>query len=264
MPLNGTPNMLKAALARSELQIGLWSSLCSPLVAEVLAGAGFDWVLIDSEHAPNDLSQIVAQLQVFAAYPTESVVRIPVADATVIKRYLDAGARSLLVPFVEDRAMAEAVVSATRYPPHGIRGVSVSHRGNRFGRVKTYLNDAEESLCVFVQLETKKALANIDEITAVDGIDAVFIGPSDLAADFGHLGNAGHPEVQDAIASAIARCQEQGRTIGILAPVADDARRYIAQGATLVAVGSDLGLLVRGSDALVEAFRGAAERSAAA
>lgn len=257
MPLNGTPNMLKAALARNELQIGLWSSLCSPLVAEVLAGAGFDWILVDSEHAPNDLSQIVGQLQAFTAYPTEALVRIPVADATLIKRHLDAGARSLLVPFVEDRAMAEAVVSATRYPPHGIRGVSVAHRGNRFGRVKTYLSDAEESLCVIVQLETRKALAAIDEIAAVDGIDAVFIGPSDLAADFGHLGNAGHAEVQDAIAGAIARCREQGRTIGILAPVMEEARRYIAQGATLVAVGSDLGLLVRGSDALVEAFRGA-------
>jgi 4-hydroxy-2-oxoheptanedioate aldolase len=264
MPLNGTPNMLKAALARNELQIGLWSSLCSPFVAEVLAGAGFDWVLIDSEHAPNDLSQIVAQLQVFTAYPTEAVVRIPVADATVIKRHLDAGARSLLVPFVEDLAMAEAVVAATRYPPHGIRGVSVAHRGNRFGRVKTYLSDADESLCVIVQLETRKALASIDEITALDGIDAVFIGPSDLAADFGHLGNAGHPEVQEAIAGAIARCRELGRTIGILAPVMDDAKRYIAQGATLVAVGSDLGLLVRGSDALVEAYRGISGPAAAA
>jgi 4-hydroxy-2-oxoheptanedioate aldolase len=254
MPLNGTENVLKASLARGVPQIGFWSSLCSPLVAELIAGAGFDWMLIDSEHAPNDLPQVVAQLQAASAYPTEAVVRIPAADATIIKRYLDGGARSLLVPFVEDAAAAQAVVAATRYPPEGVRGVSVGHRGNRFGRAKGYMRDAAATTCVVVQLETRAALLAAEEIAGVEGVDAVFIGPSDLAADFGQLGNAGHPEVQEGIRDAIARCRAAGRPIGILAPVAEDARRYMEWGATMVAVGSDMGVLLRGTDALVEAF----------
>jgi 2-keto-3-deoxy-L-rhamnonate aldolase RhmA len=211
-------------------------------------------MLIDSEHAPSDLAHIVGQLQAAAAYPTEAVVRIPVADATFIKRYLDAGVRSLLVPFVEDGATARMVAAATRYPPKGIRGVSVAHRGNLFGRVKGYLQNADATNCVVVQLETRKSLANVEEIALTEGIDAVFIGPSDLAADFGQLGNAGHPEVQQAIRSTIERCKAIGRPIGILAPVADDARRYMEWGATLVAVGSDIGALVRGMDQLVDTF----------
>lgn len=254
MPLNGSPNTLKQALAQGRAQIGIWSSLTSPIVAELMAGTGFDWLLIDSEHAPSDLGQIVAQLQATAAYPTESVVRIPAADATVIKRYLDSGVRSLLVPFVEDAETARMVVAATRYPPAGFRGVSVAHRGNRFGRVKGYLQTADETNCVVVQLETRKALAAVEEIARVDGIDAVFIGPSDLAADFGQLGNAGHPDLQAAIRETIERCRAINRPIGILAPVAEDARRYLDWGATLVAVGSDIGVLVRGMDQLAEAF----------
>lgn len=254
MPLAGSPNTLKQALAAGRVQVGIWSSLTSPIVAEILAGSGFDWMLIDSEHAPSDLGHIVAQLQAAAAYPTEAVVRIPVADATFIKRYLDAGVRSLLVPFVEDAATARLVAAATRYPPHGIRGVSVAHRGNLFGRVKGYLQAADTMNCVIVQLETRRSLANVEAIAQTEGIDAVFIGPSDLAADLGHLGNAGHAEVQDAIRATVARCRAIGRPIGILAPVAEDARRYMEWGATLVAVGSDIGALVRGTDQLVDAF----------
>lgn len=254
MPLNGSANMLKAALAEGRPQIGFWSSLCSPLVAELVAGAGFDWLLIDSEHAPNDLPQVMAQLQAAAAYPTEAVVRIPTADPVIIKRYLDVGARSLLVPFVEDVAAARAVVAATRYPPDGVRGVSVGHRANRFGRVKRYIHEAPASLCLVVQLETRRALQEAPAIASVEGIDAVFIGPSDLAADFGHLGQAGHREVQDGIRTAIERCRAIGRPIGILAPVIEDARRYLDWGAGMVAVGSDIGVLLRGTDTLVEAF----------
>lgn len=254
MPLNGSPNTLKDALAQGRTQIGIWSSLSSPIVAELVAGSGFDWLLIDSEHAPSDLGEIVAQLQAAAAYPTEAVVRIPAADPTVIKRHLDSGVRSLLVPFVEDAETARTVVAATRYPPHGFRGVSVAHRGNRFGRVKGYLQSAAETNCVILQLETRRSLAAVEEIAQVDGVDAVFIGPSDLAADFGQLGNAGHPDVQRGIRETIDRCRAVDRPIGILAPVADDARRYLAWGATLVAVGSDIGVLVRGMDQLVEGF----------
>lgn len=254
MPLNGSANMLKAGLAGGRVQIGFWSSLCSPLVVEVVAGAGFDWLLIDSEHAPNDLPEVMAQLQAAAAYPTEAVVRVPTADPVIIKRFLDAGARSLLIPFIEDTAAAQAVVAATRYPPEGMRGVSVGHRANRFGRMKGYMHEAPASLCLVVQLETRKALLEAEAIASVEGVDAVFIGPSDLAADFGHLGQAGHPEVQDGIRGAIERCRAIGRPIGILAPVVEDARRYLAWGATMVAVGSDIGVLVRGTDLLVETF----------
>ena len=254
MPLNGFPNGLKANLALGKVQIGIWSSLCSPIVAELTAGTGFDWLLVDSEHTPSDLDQIMAQLQATAAYPTETVVRLPAADPTLIKRYMDTGVRSLLIPFVEDAATARMVAGATRYPPKGFRGVSVAHRGNRFGRVKGYLQSADETNCVIVQLETRKSLAAVEEIAQVDGIDAVFIGPSDLAADFGQLGNAGHPDVQEAIRGTIERCKAIGRPIGILAPVAEDARRYLEWGATLVAVGSDIGVLVRGLDQLVQAF----------
>ena len=254
MPLNGAPNSFKAKLAQGEPQIGIWTSLCSSMVAELLAGAGYDWILVDSEHAPNDLGQIVGQLQTIAAWPTEAVVRIPVADVTVIKRYLDAGARSLLVPFVEDAAAAREVVRAMRYPPKGVRGVSVAHRGNHFGRLPDYLQTVEANLCVAVQIETRRALANIVEIAEVDGIDCVFIGPSDLAADLGHLGNSSHPEVQDAIADGMARCRAAGRAIGILAPIQDEARRWLDAGATMVAVGSDVGVLRSGTDALRRAF----------
>ena len=254
MPIAGTPNALKKALAEGRPQVGIWSSLCSAMAVEVVADSAFDWMLIDSEHAPNDLSQIVVQLQAAAPYPTEAVVRIPAADPVLIKRYLDAGVRSLLVPFVEDAETARQVVAATRYPPHGFRGVSVSHRGNRFGRMKTYLQDARDILLVAVQIETRKAADAILDIAAVEGIDAVFIGPSDLSADLGHLGNAAHPEVQAVIEGAIRRCREAGRPIGILAPVQADAKRYLELGATMVAVGSDLGLLTRASDGLAGAF----------
>jgi 4-hydroxy-2-oxoheptanedioate aldolase len=254
MPLNGFPNNLKTNLAHGKVQIGIWSSLCSPIVAELMAGAGFDWLLVDSEHTPSDLDQIMAQLQATAPYPTETVVRLPAADPTLIKRYMDTGVRSLLIPFVEDATTTRMVVAATRYPPKGFRGVSVAHRGNRFGRVKDYLKEADETNCVVVQLETRKSLAAVEEIALVEGIDAVFIGPSDLAADFGQLGNAGHPDVQAAIRETVDRCKAINRPIGILAPAAEDARRYLEWGATLVAVGSDIGVLVRGTDQLVQAF----------
>jgi 2-keto-3-deoxy-L-rhamnonate aldolase RhmA len=254
MPLNGSPNTFKAALAAGEPQIGIWASMCSPLVTELMAGAGFDWILVDSEHAPNDLSQIVTQLQTIAAYPTEAVVRIPTADATLIKRHLDSGARSLLIPFVEDAEAARRIVAATRYPPKGIRGVSVAHRGNRFGRVPDYLHTADDTNCIVVQIETRKAVDAILEIAAVDGIDAVFIGPSDLSADLGHLGGSSHPEVQAVIQGAIERCRAAGRPIGILAPIQAEAKRWLELGATMVAVGSDAGVLRAGTDAIAKAF----------
>jgi 4-hydroxy-2-oxoheptanedioate aldolase len=247
-------NRFKAALRRGQVQIGLWSSLCSPLVAEVIGGSGFDWIVIDSEHAPNDLMEVVHQLQALAAENVEPVVRIPIADPVAIKRYLDAGARSLLVPMVNNAATALAIVAATRYPPAGIRGVATVQRASRFGRVKDYLQNAATELCVLVQVETREALRNLEAIASVEGIDGIFVGPSDLAADLGHLGNPGHLEVQASIADAAARGKSAGRAMGILTPDRDEANRYLGLGFTFVAVGSDIGILARQSEALAASF----------
>ena len=248
-------NTLKAALAVGRRQIGLWSSLGSNVVAEVLAYAGYDWIVVDTEHAPNDPSDVLAQLQGLAAGTAEPVVRVAWNDKVLIKRLLDVGARSLLVPFVQSAEEARAAVAATRYPPRGIRGVSVAHRANRFGRVPGYLQSADKQICVLVQLETRAALAAIEQIASVEGIDGLFIGPSDLAADLGHLGNAAHPDVQAAIADACARIRAAGKPAGILAPVEADAKRYFEMGFTYVAIGSDVGILASGSSNLVARMR---------
>ncbi|HET6266139.1 MAG TPA: HpcH/HpaI aldolase/citrate lyase family protein [Acidobacteriota bacterium] len=248
-------NRFKAALREGRVQIGLWSSLCSPLVAEVIGGAGFDWIVIDSEHAPNELPDVVQQLRALAAESVEPVVRIPIADPVAIKRYLDAGARSLLVPMVNHAATAAAVVAATRYPPAGIRGVATAHRASRFGRVKEYHQSAAEALCVLVQLETREALRNFDEIASVVGVDGLFIGPSDLAADLGHLGNPSHPEVQAVIADAMERGKKFNKAMGILTSDHGEANHYLGLGFTFVAVGSDLGILARQTEALAASFQ---------
>ena len=247
LPQNIMPaNPLKAALAAQRRQIGLWSSL---------GYAGFDWIVVDTEHAPSDPLDVLSQLQALATGTAEPVVRVAWNDPVLLKRLLDIGARSFLVPFVQNADEAAAAVSATRYPPHGIRGVSVSHRANRFGRVPNYLHTASEQMCVLVQLETAEALGNLEAIAEIDGVDGVFIGPSDLAADLGHLGNAAHPVVQTAIAEACARILAAGKPAGILAPVEADARRYFEMGFTFVAIGSDVGLLSNGSTALVNRMR---------
>jgi 4-hydroxy-2-oxoheptanedioate aldolase len=249
------PNALKAALAAQRRQVGLWSSLCSNVVAEVLAYAGYDWIVVDTEHAPSEPLDVLSQLQALAAGTAEPVVRVAWNDAVLMKRLLDIGARSLLIPFVQSAAEARAAVAATRYPPDGVRGVSVSHRANRFGRVAGYLHNAHEQICVMVQLETSAALGELEAIAAVEGVDGLFIGPSDLAADLGHLGNAAHPEVQAAIAGACARTRAAGKPCGILAPVEADARRYFEMGFTFVAIGSDVGILSSGSTALAARMR---------
>ena len=248
-------NPFKRALAKRATQIGLWSSLCSHLVAEVLAGSGFDWIVIDSEHGPNELGGIIHQLQAMGPYPVEPVVRLPIADAVAIKRFLDAGARTLLFPMVQNEEEAAAIVAATRYPPAGIRGVAWAHRGNRFGRVPNYLSNAADSICVLVQAETVQAVKNLEAMAAVPGIDGIFIGPSDLAAALGHLGNPAHPDVQAVIADAVARGNAAGKAMGILTANKAEAQRYLELGFTFVAVGSDVGILARESEALAAAFR---------
>ncbi|MBL0934717.1 MAG: HpcH/HpaI aldolase/citrate lyase family protein [Rhizobiaceae bacterium] len=247
-------NRFKAGLKAGRPQIGLWCSLTSNVAIEPLAEAGFDWLLIDTEHAPNELPSVHAQLQAVAHSPSSPVVRPAWNDPVAIKRFLDIGAQTLLVPFVQNADEARAAVAATRYPPHGIRGVSVSNRANGFGRVADYFARANDEICLLVQIETRAALDNIEEIAAIDGVDGIFIGPSDLAADLGHLGNSGHESVKSAIASAIKRIRAAGKAAGILAPIEADAKRWLDEGCLFVAVGSDLGLLARGSDALRARF----------
>jgi 4-hydroxy-2-oxoheptanedioate aldolase len=253
MPLNA----LKRALREGRRQIGLWNGLASPQSAAVTAGAGFDWLLLDAEHAPADLSATHAQLQAMAGGTATPVVRPAWNDAVLMKRYLDLGVQSFLVPMVQDAEEARRAVAATRYPPDGIRGVSVAMRANEFGRVKGYHHLANAEICVQVQLETRRALENLEAIAAVEGVDGLFIGPSDLAADLGHLADVAHPEVRGAIDGAIRRIVATGKAAGILAPVEADALHWLGLGATFVAVGSDVGILARQSEALARKFRGA-------
>jgi 4-hydroxy-2-oxoheptanedioate aldolase len=248
-------NPLKRALREGAKQIGLWSMLSSRVATEVVGGAGFDFLVLDMEHAPNELPLIHEQLQAMATGTAAAVVRPPWNDAVAFKRLLDLGVQSFVVPFVQDADQARRAVAATRYPPQGIRGVAVATRANRYGRITDYLNRANDEISVHVQLETRAALANLESIAAVDGVDGLFIGPSDLAADMGHLGDSGHAEVRAAIDDAIVRIQKTGKAPGILAPVEADARHWLDLGATFVAVGSDLGVLARQTEALAKKFK---------
>jgi 4-hydroxy-2-oxoheptanedioate aldolase len=251
MPLNP----FKHAIQAGQLQIGLWSSLSSHVTVEVIAGAGFDWLLLDTEHSPNELPMVHSQLQAAVGGTAHPVVRPPWNDTVVIKRFLDIGVQSFLIPYVQNEAEARAAVAATRYPPKGVRGVATASRASRFGRVKDYFARAEEELCVIVQLESRQALGNLEAIAGVDGVDGLFIGPSDLAADLGHLGNPGHPEVQRAIEDAIRRIQASGKAAGFLTGDEQQARRYIELGCTIAAVGADIGLLARGAEQLATRFK---------
>ncbi len=248
-------NAFKAALARGELQIGLWSSLCSPIVAEIIGQSGFDWILVDTEHSPNEPPAVLAQLQALQAGTATPIVRPAWNDPVLLKRLLDIGTQAVLVPFVQNAEEAAKAVAACRYPPAGIRGITVSGRGSRYGRVPDYLKRADAEICVLVQVETGEALAQLEAIASVDGVDGVFIGPADLSASLGHIGNPGHPEVQAAIKGAVERLAAVGKPAGILTPSEADARRYIEWGYRFVAVGSDLGLLTRHADALAKTFR---------
>jgi 4-hydroxy-2-oxoheptanedioate aldolase len=249
-------NRFKSALREGRAQIGLWQGLVSPVTAEICAGAGFDWLLFDGEHAPNTLQTLLAQLQASAPYPTHAVARPPVGEAWIIKQYLDLGFETLLVPMVDTAEQAQALVRATRYPPAGIRGVgSALARASRFNRWSDYLAWADSQVCLLVQVETRAGLDNIEAIAATDGVDGVFIGPADLSAALGHLGNRNHPEVQAAVDLAIQRIIASGKAAGIL--VADDAaaRRYLDMGCLFVGVGNDVGLLSNAAKALARRFK---------
>jgi 4-hydroxy-2-oxoheptanedioate aldolase len=248
-------NPFKRALRAGKPQIGLWSSLSSNYTVEVIAGAGFDWILLDSEHSPADLENLLTQLQAAAPYPTHAVVRVPWNDMVTIKRTLDVGAQSLLIPYVSSAEEARSAVSYTRYPPVGVRGVAGTTRATRFGRVKDYARRAHEEICVLVQVETQGALDNIESICAVDGVDGVFIGPADLHASLGYTGEIANAKVKPLIDAAIRRIRKCGKAPGILTPNEADARQWLECGALFVAVGSDVGLLARGAEALAAKFK---------
>ena len=237
--------------------IGCWSSLANPFTTEILGLAGFDWLLLDGEHSPNDLQSFILQLMALKDSPSAPVVRPQWNDTIQIKRLLDAGFYNFLIPFVETAEEAQRAVAATRYPPHGVRGVSVSMRGNRFGTVANYQQVSDENIMVSVQIESRKGVERIEEICAANGVDSVFIGPSDLAAGFGHMGNPGHHEVQAAMERVLAAARAAGKPVGILAPVEADARRYMEMGVTMVAVGSDQGLFRAATQGLRDKFAAA-------
>lgn len=254
-------------------QIGMWVCSASPLIAEVAAGSGVDWLLIDAEHSPNDLQTILHQLYAVSAYPVAPVVRPPIGDPVVIKQHLDLGVQNLLVPMVDTAEQARRLVRAVRYPgtatsterdasghrpgptDHGIRGVGASlARSSRWNRVEGYLAGASATVSLTVQIESATAVANVDEILAVDGVDAIFVGPADLAGSMGLLGQPSHPDVVEAALTAIRAAQAAGKPVGINAFVAEDAERYLAAGASFAAVGADVAILARASEALADRF----------
>jgi 4-hydroxy-2-oxoheptanedioate aldolase len=249
-------NGFKQALHRRELSIGLWSTLCSNIAAEVVAHAGFDWMLLDTEHSPNELPDLMTQLQAMGRSTTTPVVRAAWNDTVLIKRILDIGVQSVLLPYVQTADEARRAVAAVRYPPRGVRGVSAGSRASNYGRIKDYLQKADEQICLLVQVETRAALEQLEAIAGVDGVDGVFIGPADLSASLGHLGNPQHEETQRALQDAGTRLRKLGKAAGILAVVEADARRYIEWGYNFVAVGIDTALLARSADALASSFRG--------
>jgi 4-hydroxy-2-oxoheptanedioate aldolase len=248
-------NHLKRALREGRPQIGLWSCLSSHITVEVVAGSGFDWLLLDTEHSPNELTMVHSQLQAMMGGTASAVVRPAWNDAVIFKRLLDVGVQSFLVPWIQNAEEARRAVAATRYPPEGVRGVALVTRANVYGRVKDYVKRVHDEICVVAQIETRAALGNLEAIAAVDGVDGLFIGPSDLAADMGHVGNSAHPEVRAAIDAAIGRIRATGKFAGILTPVEADARHWLELGCLFVGVGSDVGILARQSEALAARFK---------
>ncbi|WP_225755300.1 HpcH/HpaI aldolase/citrate lyase family protein [Actinotalea sp. Marseille-Q4924] len=263
MPLRLTPTFRHALQAQQEAPdggrplVGMWVCSGSPLVAEICAGAGLDWLLVDMEHSPNGLESVLAQLQAVAAYPVTPVVRVPIGDVVVLKQVLDLGAQNVLVPMVSSADDARAAVQAVRYPPHGRRGVgSVLARSARWNRVDGYLAEAADHVSLLVQVETAEGVENAAEIAAVDGVDGVFVGPADLSASMGLLGQQRHPDVVAAVRRTFDAVRAAGTPVGVNAFEPAVAREYLEAGASFVAVGADVALLARGSEALAADWSG--------
>ncbi len=250
-----TPNAFTHAIAAGKKQVGLWVSLGSNFAAEVVAPAGFDWALLDMEHSPNDNNSILRQLPVFAGTATTAIVRPPWNDPVLVKQILDLGAPGLLFPMVQSVKEAEMAVAATRYPPRGIRGVSGSSRATAFGRISNYFEQIEQETTVLVQLETRAAVEQAEEIAAVDGVSGVFFGPADIAADIGLLGKPMDPAVWDLIKPAAKKVMAMGKPVGTLVQNGDFGASLLNEGFTFVACGSDTALLAKSVDTLVQSVR---------
>jgi 4-hydroxy-2-oxoheptanedioate aldolase len=248
-------NKFKAALVARRQQLGLWCTLGDPNSAEAVAGSGFDWLLLDTEHSPTDVLTVLPVLQAVASYDAAAVVRPATNDTVLIKRYLDIGVQTLLIPYVQSAAEAQHAVAAMRYPPRGVRGVASVTRATRFGRVDNYARHASDELCLLVQIESQAGLDALEEIAAVEGVDGIFIGPADLAASLGHLGEPGHPVVKAAIEDALKRIKACGTPSGILTTDHEFARKAMALGSCFTALGIDVDILARATEALAAQFR---------
>lgn len=249
------PNTFKLAISERRKQLGLWTTLSIAFAVEVVADAGYDWLLLDTEHSPADVLTVLAQLQALSGYPVHAVVRPASNDQVLIKRYLDVGVRTLLIPHVQSAQDAKAAVSAMRYPPRGVRGVSALTRATRFGRIDDYFERIDEEVCLLVQVETEEGIDRIEEIAAVEGIDGVFVGPADLAASMGLLGQPSHPRVMNAVFEALKRIDAAGKPAGILSGNKAFAKQCLDLGASFVAVGIDVDILARGAEHLASEFR---------
>lgn len=249
-------NTFRDALRAGQAQIGCWVGLADANAAEALAGTGYDWLLLDGEHAPNDPRSVLDQLRAVAPYPTHPIVRPVQADVALVKQYLDIGAQTLLIPMIDTAEQAALMVKAMRYPPEGIRGLGAAlARASRWNQVDDYLNRANDEMCLLVQAETVEAMRNLPAIAAVEGVDGVFFGPADLSASMGFRGQSGHPDVQRAILDGIATVRAAGKAPGILATDPALAQRYLDAGALFVAVGLDTSLLVKAAKDLVQRFK---------
>lgn len=254
--MSAPKNTFKQALINKEPQIGLWLGLANNYTAELIGSAGFDWLLIDGEHAPNTLQTMLGQLQALAPFATHPIVRPAWADDVALKQILDLGVQTVLAPMVDSAEQAEQIVHGTRYPPQGVRGVgSALARASQFNRTQDYLTTANDEICVLVQIESAKAVEELDNILAVDGVDGVFIGPADLSASLGYIGQPNHPEVVKVIEASIAKIVAAGKAPGVLMADKKQARRYLDCGALFVAVGSDTGLLMTATKNLVSEFK---------
>jgi len=255
-------NPFKHAIKAGRQQIGLWSSLSSHLTVEILAGSGYDWLLLDTEHSPNELPMVHSQLQAATGGTAHPIVRPPWNDTVMVKRAMDAGAQSLLFPFVQNADEARRAVANTRYPPQGVRGVAGTHRGSRYGTVTNYLQRANEEVCVIVQIETPSAFDQLEAIAAVPGVDSIFIGPADLSASMGFLGDMGNAAVQEKLKAGAQLCKRIGKPCGIVGGNPEMAGRFVEYGFSWVAVGSDLAYVVTGGTEYLAKMRGAVPAAA--
>ncbi|EZH72912.1 hypothetical protein ATO12_22550 [Aquimarina atlantica] len=249
-------NTFKEAVCNRETIYGIWNGIVDTITAEILAGSGFDWIVIDGEHAPFDLRTIQTQLQVMAAYDVQVVVRPPVGDSVLIKQLMDMGVQSLLVPMVESASQAEDLVKAMRYPPEGYRGIGTAlARASKWNRTNDYFLDANNEMCLICQVESVQGINNLEEILAVNGVDGVFIGPADLAGSMGYLGQPNHPKVKEVIVKAIQFIKAKGKTAGVLSVSKEIVNYYSEHGANMIGVGIDTLLLAKAAKGLVEDYK---------